>query len=66
MERSRFERGGNLRFVPRVVGALALASIASVGVRLLARNNRTRPEHGGWRDLDFDQYDGTSEIDQRP
>jgi len=62
MERSRFERGGNLRFVPRAIGALILASIASVGVRLVAKDNRTKQHHGGWTYIDLSESPDISNI----
>ena len=61
MEQSRHQRGGNIVTYTRVGIALGLAALASVGVRILSKNKRTPPEHGGWAPLTFIEHD--SELD---
>ena len=57
MERSRLERGGDLRYVPRILGALLITSIVSASLRLFTKNQLTRPQHGGWTDIDFTEFE---------
>lgn len=53
MERSRFERGGQLRLITYGAGALCLAAVAKVGVLILAKNKRTPQQQGGWEYINF-------------
>ncbi len=69
MERSRHERGGELKLIAYGTGALCLAAVAKVGVLILARNKRTPQQRGGWEYIDFPdesvtqtEYLGTDET----
>lgn len=63
MEQSRYSRGGNILTYTRVGVALGLAALASVGVRILSKNKRTPPEHGGWTLLTFVDTDNKTDTD---
>lgn len=63
MEKSRHLRGGNIITYTRVGVALGLAALASAGVRILAKNKRTPPEHGGWALLTFTEQDTELDTD---
>ena len=58
MERSRHERGGQVRFIAYGAGALCLAAVAKVGVLILAKNKRTPQQQGGWVYIDFTDEPG--------
>ncbi|MBP9738704.1 hypothetical protein KBD20_03375 [Candidatus Saccharibacteria bacterium] len=57
MERSRHERGGQLRLVMYGAGALCIAAVAEVGVLILSKNKRTPQQRGGWEYIDFSEDD---------